>query len=249
MKNILVISDNVELVKYIKLEAAKEDVGLIATFDYVYSAVNKTPKELMLIGMASVDLKNNDMCLEIVDNYDLVLSLHCKQIFPDELVENIACINFHPGMNPYNRGWYPQVFSLINKFPVGVTIHLMDSFIDHGQIIAQEHLASHPLDTSLSLYEKVIGLEKQLISKHLIPIIEESYDVVDAASEGNYNSINDFKELCALKLDSVGTLREHVDLLRALTHGNFKNAYYYENGIKIFIRVTLEEEQKLSNVT
>lgn len=47
--------------------------------------------------------------------YDLFFSMHCKQIFPNELVLNHRCINIHPGYNPYNRGWYPHVFSIINE--------------------------------------------------------------------------------------------------------------------------------------
>lgn len=243
MKNILVVSDNIELVLHVKQETIKDDVVKLATFDFVYSAANKDPEDLFALGMKPVDLRDRSLYLKIVEDYDLILSLHCKQIFPKELVENIECINFHPGMNPHNRGWYPQVFSLINKFPIGVTIHLMDSFVDHGNIIVQEQLAIDPLDTSLTLYQKAINLEKRMITKNLIPIVKKEYEAFIVESEGNYNSINDFKELCALNLDSVGTLREHIDLMRALTHGEFKNAYYYENGIKIYVSISLQRER------
>ena len=44
----------------------------------------------------------------ITKNYNLVMSIHCKQLFPTELVNNVRCVNVHPGLNPYNRGWFPQ---------------------------------------------------------------------------------------------------------------------------------------------
>lgn len=76
----------------------------------------------------------------ILRDYSCVIALHCKQVFPAELVKGIRCINIHPGLNPYNRGWFPHVFSIINGLPVGVTLHEMDKELDHGPIIDQEEL-------------------------------------------------------------------------------------------------------------
>ena len=57
---------------------------------------------------------------------------------------------------------------------------------------------------------------------------------------GNYNSIDDFRKLCHLDLDNLATLREHIDLLRALSHGKFRNGYFIdERGQKIFIKIEL----------
>ncbi len=83
------------------------------------------------------------ICLKECDNsffdkYILFISLHCKQIFPQRLTDNYRCINIHPGYNPYNRGWFPQVFSILNKNTAGVTIHEIDQELDHGPIIYQE---------------------------------------------------------------------------------------------------------------
>ena len=71
--------------------------------------------------IGQVDLKQATD--DFFGRYDLFLSLHCKQLFPQALVDSRRCINVHPGFNPYNRGWYPQVFSILNKYPAGVTIH------------------------------------------------------------------------------------------------------------------------------
>lgn len=67
---------------------------------------------------------------DLISDFDLGFSCHSKQIFPASLVASVSCINIHPGFNPYNRGWFPQVFSIINAFPAGATIHLMDNEID-----------------------------------------------------------------------------------------------------------------------
>lgn len=239
MKKILVISDNEVLVRHVKEVVAAESIFELAQFSYCFSAVNKNPANLIDLGMESVDLRKADVCNQILDSYQLVLSLHCKQIFPACLVKNVTCINFHPGLNPYNRGWYPQVFSIINKKPIGVTIHIMDELVDHGPVIAQEEVRIENYETSFDVYKKVLELEKRMIAKQLKHIIEGRFEVGILDRDGNYNSVQDFNALCRLDLDSVGSLRQHVDLLRALTHGDFKNAFFMDGDKKVYVRIDL----------
>lgn len=247
MKNVLVVSDNEPLVHHLKEVVRTEEVRSIAQFDFRYSSVNKKPETLIKLGLSPVNLKDQTICNEIIATYQLVFSLHCKQIFPARLVNNTTCINFHPGYNPHNRGWYPQVFSIINKKPIGATIHVMDEQIDHGAIIAQQQVNICSNDTSCDVYNRVIELEKKLISENLVKIISDRYQAFESSNDGNYNSIEDFRVLCELKLDQIGTLGEHLDLLRALTHGSFNNAFFFENGKKIFVKISLVESGWVKN--
>lgn len=243
MKNILVISDNPQLTSFFQEECIRQNVLNTADVQYKYSVVNKNPAGMIALGATPIDVKSLQSVDDIKCEFDIVFSLHCKQIFPEKLVESVTCVNVHPGLNPHNRGWYPQVFSIVNGKPIGATIHLMDKEVDHGRIIDQIEVIIHSDDTSLDVYERVIGAEKQLIIKNLLEIVDGTYSTIQAAGEGNYNSIGDFKSLCNLNLDSTATLRVHIDLLRSLTHGNFKNAYFFnENGKRVFISVNLEEE-------
>jgi hypothetical protein len=177
----------------------------------------------------------------VISKYDLVISCHCKKIFPKELVTNVRCINIHPGLNPYNRGWYPQVFAINNKKPHGATIHVMDEEIDHGDIIIQAVVDILSHDTSLTVYERVVDLEVELFSCNFDSIIDETYTPVKMDGEGNYNGISDFKKLCELDLNHVDSLGKHIDLLRSLSHGEYKNSYFWDdNGNKVIISVSLE---------
>jgi methionyl-tRNA formyltransferase len=96
----------------------------------------------------------------IIQKFDIVFSIHCQKIFPTILVEEVKCINLHPGYNPENKGWYPQVFSILNGKKFGATLHEMDSEIDGGPIIAQEQINIEFKDTSYTAYQKVLKLEK-----------------------------------------------------------------------------------------
>jgi methionyl-tRNA formyltransferase len=242
-KNILVISDNPQLVKFFQNECTEQKVNEIADIKYKYTSVNKIPSLMIELGAEPINIKCPKTVANLIDLYDLIFSLHCKQIFPSDLVAAVICINVHPGFNPYNRGWYPQVFSIINEKIIGATIHIMDEEVDHGEIIDQIRVEIKSSDTSKEVYERVIESEKMLISKNLLKIIKNEFTTTSAISEGNYNSIEDFKSICNLNLDDISTLGEHIKLLRALTHGSFKNAFYHNMyGKKVYIRVTLEEE-------
>lgn len=243
MKRILVISDNPFLTSFFINECKVQEVTLEANIKYHYTKVNLNPSEMIRLGATAIDVKDPSFLKGVEDSCDLIISIHCKQIFPSKLVDLIPCINIHPGLNPHNRGWYPQVFSIINKKPIGATVHLMDKEVDHGPIIDQIEITADAVDTSSELYEKIVEAEKLLISKNLKNFMSGEFDSKLPFFNGNYNSISDFRSLCFLDLDAEGTLRSHIDLLRALTHKNFKNAYYIdEQGRKVFIRISLERE-------
>ena len=178
----------------------------------------------------------------ILDNYDLVVSIHCKQFFPKELVSSLRCINVHPGYNPENRGWFPHVFSILNGKKAGVTIHEMDEYLDHGPIIVQEEYIIQSWDTSATIYQKLLEIERTLLLAFFDRILQNDY-VAELPSEGNVNYLKDYNALKELELDHVGTLGEHIDKLRALTHPPYQNAYFYDqDGQKVFIRVELTKE-------
>jgi len=241
MKKVLVISENSGLCIFLQEIWNKSDLKSKCSFDFRYTSYNENPQSMINIGASEINVKDEEVVEWIVNNYEIVFSLHCKQIFPPSLVSSVPCFNFHPGFNPHNRGWYPQAFSLINGLPIGATIHRMDEQIDHGGIIGQKEVTVSPEDTSLEVYNKVIEAEKELIKEHIINIIDENYTLHIPSEEGNYNGIKDYERLCQLDLGSVGTLENHIDLLRALTHGEFKNAFFVKNGKKYFVKIAISE--------
>ncbi len=216
--NILIISDN----QFIK-------ENMIRIF-------NNHNLKYNIVESKDIDLHNID------SKYELIISAHCKKIFPPKLVNSFRCINIHPGLNPYNRGYYPQAFSLINKLPIGATIHEIDEKLDHGPIIFQEEVVIESIDTSFSLYNKIIKKEIELFENNFDSIINNSYEVIPPKNEGNLNLKKDFKELCKLDLNNVDTFENHINILKALTFDKYKNAYFIDkNGDKIYLNIKLSK--------
>lgn len=205
-------------------------------FEFRHSPGNKDLESYI----EEIDLKKDIKFIQ--ENFDIVFSLHCIQLFPSELVKKIKCINIHPGYNPFNRGWYPHVFSIINKLPAGVTIHEMDEKIDHGHIIDQRELKIESFDTSSTLYKRLLKLEEKLIKKNLKKILDGKYKT-HTPDEGNVNLKKDFDSICALDLNKIRSAGELIDILRALTHEPYKNAYFFDrSGNKIYISIKLKKE-------
>jgi methionyl-tRNA formyltransferase len=174
--------------------------------------------------------------------YDLIISAHCKKIFDKEFVESVRIVNIHPGLNPYNRGMYPHIFSMMNGLPTGATIHEVDEFIDNGDIIAQEEVQMYMYEDSKQLHERIMKVEMELFEKHFEEIIYGTYSKTKPHSEGNINYKTDFNKLCEIQLGDVDTFEGHINKLRALTYGDYKNAYFYdEDGNKIYIKVELSK--------
>lgn len=236
MKKILVVSDNPKLSSFLKTHILPKIKSV--TCDFCYSKINKKPFAMQQLGAVEIDIKTKGA--DFARSYDVIFSLHCKQIFPAEIVNNTICVNVHPGLNPYNRGWFPQVFSIINKLPIGATIHLMNEDVDAGDIIVQQEVCITEYDTSLDIYEKVQDVELALLSEWFERIVFGDYKTYSPKEAGNYNSIYDFNQLCCLDFEHIGTFREHIDMLRALSHGDFKNAFYIDNdGVKRYVKVVI----------
>ena len=223
----LIITDNYNLYSFLKKLSIDTDLNL----DFTSSSIDELP---------IIDLSNVNTIKDIVEKYEVVISLHCKQIFPKELYESIRCVNVHPGYNPYNRGWYPHVFSFVNGNPVGVTIHEINGIIDGGDIIIQEQVKIENTDTSLEVYNKIYELEKKLLSKYINDIINNNYSLIKNEEIGNINYKKDYLNFCKIDLNNVGTFKEHIDKLRSLSHGEYKNAYYItDDNEKVFINIKL----------
>ncbi len=245
MKRILVIIDNLRQYEKILFLINKKNRNNLS-FDFYHSNV---PTEIW----DHPDFKNKNKILDvneksdwILENFQMVVSVHCYQFFPSKLVNEILCINIHPGYNPVNRGWYPQVFAIINDLSIGATIHEMDEKLDNGPIICRKFVEKFPWDTSLTLYNRVLDAEMQLLEENFDSIFEDKYYTETPESGGNFFSKRDFKELLEINMDETDTYRNILNRLRALTHGSYKNVFFTdpESGKKVYVNLSLIPENE-----
>ena len=239
-KNIAILTDNRLLAK--KFERIIQSINSIEKIDFYVSPYSDIT-DFEISGIETLDIKNLKDAEYIIDNYDLVFSIHSKQMFPPNVVNNVKCINVHPGYNPINRGWYPQVFAIINETIVGSTIHEMDEELDNGLIIAQRIVEQKSTDTSLTLYNRIVESEIALIEENIQSIIDGNYVGKMASEKGRLFLKKDFNKLKEIDLNQKVTYREAIDRFRALTHGAYSNAYFIDkDSNKVYITIDLKKE-------
>ncbi len=241
MKKVFVVTDNkVIFDAFRKIVANKSNV----VFEYFCSEKSIELFRDEIVSKQIKPIKMKESADFFINGYELGISCHSKQLFPAKLVNAILCVNIHPGLNPYNRGWFPQVFSIINGLPIGATIHVMDEEIDHGDIIIQEEVQINSYDNSLDVYNKVQAKEIELFEQVIDNILDNKFSKIKPNSEGNYNSIQDYKAMCEIDLNKKVTMREAIDFLKAMTHPPYKNSYFIdEEGNKVFVSVELEKRE------
>ena len=231
MKKVVVISDNLELMQSFNEILKKLQIKNI--FDYF--STDRISKEIETINVKEETKK--------ILKYDVLISLHCKQLIPSEIHSRIKCFNIHPGYNPVNRGWYPQTFCILNGGKYGATIHEIDHTIDGGKIIDQIETTIEPYFTSKEAYEINRIAELKLIENNIVSLLNDTYESKRLEEKGNYNSKNDFYGLLELDLNKKTTLGEAIDLLRSTSYEGFNNAYYKtQDGSKIFVDIKLRKE-------
>lgn len=241
---ILLISDIGFQIDHFRELFKKHSCEDFATLDVHCSPGSE--QELASVSPKVSELSVKENASAIASGYDLIISYHCRQLFPKEIVSQVRCINIHPGFNPYNKGWYPGVFSIYNGFPAGATIHEIDEKIDNGPIIAQKEIDIVPEDTSGTVYPKIIQAEYELLEKWFMPMIKGEYETFSPAEGGNLNYKKDYYALQQLDLNEKLTTKQLIDKLRALTHPPFQNAYYVDEatGDRVYISVDLKRVKK-----
>ncbi len=241
MKKVFVVTDNKLIFDEFRKIVANKDKIII---EYFCSEKSAKLFQNEINSNQIKPIKMKESADFFIYNYDLGISCHSKQLFPAKLVNTILCVNIHPGLNPYNRGWFPQVFSIINGLPVGATIHVMDEEIDHGDIIIQEEVEINSHENSLDVYNKVQSKEIELFEQVIDDILDNKFSKIKPNSEGNYNSIQDYKAMCEIDLDKKVTMKEAINYLRAMTHPPYKNSYFIdEEGNKVFVSIELERRE------
>ncbi len=154
-----------------------------------------------------------------------------------------GCVNIHPALLPYNRGAYPNVWSIIDGTPAGVTVHYIDEGVDTGDIIAQREIHVEPFDTGISLYHK---LEQACVDlfKETWPMLRAGQVLRVAQEEraGTCHRMHDIVGIDEIDLDRRYSARELIDILRARTFPPYPGAYFRHEGRKIYMRLVFEQE-------
>lgn len=177
-----------------------------------------------------------DICVSVL--FDYILRREFLDIFP------MGVINLHPSLLPYNKGQYPNVWSIVDGTPAGVTLHYIDEGIDTGDVIFQKPVPVYSTDTGETLYHR---LETAMVDLFVDtwPLIKKG-DVRRFPQEkraGTSHRKKDVDWIDEIDLYRTYYAQELIDVLRARTYPPHKGAYFVDSyGKKVYLKLTLENE-------
>ena len=153
-------------------------------------------------------------------------------------------INLHPSLLPFGRGKHPNFWSIKDREPFGVSIHLVDKLIDHGPVLVQKQIEVSWLDNGKTTYEKSITEIDSLFKENYANLVEivksQTYKVQDFEA-GSFHNSKQLDEASVIELDSNYTARDLLNLIRARTFHGRPSCTFIEDNRRYSIIVKIEE--------
>lgn len=174
----------------------------------------------------------------------LIVSAGFRYIVPKDVlaVPSRGAVNLHKSYLPYNRGANPNVWSIIEDNPAGVSIHYMTAEIDAGPIIDRRKVPVHPDDTGNDLYERLERAQFEQFTEVWSDIRDGTADTIKQDPDGGtYHYKDDFVDLWELDREAEVTVGAFIDRLRALTFPPYKNAYFEVHGDRYYVEIDVTQ--------
>jgi methionyl-tRNA formyltransferase len=176
---------------------------------------------------------------------DLGMSVLFGYLLKQDFLTLLAsgCLNLHPAYLPYNRGAYPNVWSIVDGTPAGVSLHYIDEGVDSGDIVRQKEVPVSCTDTGESLYHKLEAAGMQLL-RDTWPAIQSGR--VERTPQRNeaatFHKVADVAEIDEIYLGQSYPAEQLLRILRARTFPPHRGAFFRHEGRKVYVRIQFEEE-------
>ena len=136
----------------------------------------------------SLTSTQNKINKDFAIKFDFIVSFGYRHIIKKDVINLFQynnIVNLHVSYLPYNRGADPNLWSILDNTQSGITIHLIDSNLDTGDILLQKKVAlDFENDTLKSSYEKlqneiiVLFIENwNLIKNNKIKPIKQNHSI------------------------------------------------------------------------
>lgn len=179
-----------------------------------------------------------------MNKIDLGILLWWPSILKQEVISSLSIgwVNNHPSYLPYSRGKHGYYWTITEKEPFGVSIHLIDEGIDSGPILFQRKIEVAIEDTGETLYEKsrleMISLFKDSYIKLVRGDFHPSPQNVE---EGSFHRKDDIESHSKIDLAKSYKAMDLINIIRGRTFEKGNSSYFILDGKKYFVKLRLEK--------
>jgi methionyl-tRNA formyltransferase len=248
MRTICFANNHVGLKIVDGLRNASEDLAALVVhpaersrFGYEIRRASGLPDDRIFDASTLSEPKTMDRIREL--SPEIGVSAFFGYIFKPEFISIFpkGIVNIHPALLPYNRGANPNIWSIVDGTPAGVTLHYVDSGVDTGGIIAQREIPVEPIDTGESLYRKLETASVALFQENW-PALKsgKTKTTVQTRETGSFHKAADVEKIDRIDLDKSYRARDLLDLIRARTFTGYTGAYFESSGRRVYLKMQLE---------
>lgn len=136
------------------------------------------------------------LCLEWckLHQFELTVSYTYRHILTEKVLAALGgnVVNLHNSYLPWNRGADPNLWSILEETPRGVTLHYMNAGLDKGEIIAQRLMRKTiEAETLRSTYDNLDKAAKELFKEAFTFYSEWPQMKKIPLGSGSYHSAKD----------------------------------------------------------
>ena len=109
---------------------------------------------------------------------DMIVSSGYPYLIKDEVIKKTQiAINLHISYLPFGRGIMPNLWSFVDGFPSGISIHYLDKKFDTGKILFQKKIKFKSLDkqTLKSTHDYLIICLEKFFFKNFYNILNKKF--------------------------------------------------------------------------
>ncbi len=209
--------------------------------------ISKLPSSRIFVGkeFESADSINHLKALES----EYILGIHFPYLIKKEILEipKIGFLNLHPALLPFNRGWHTPSWAILDKTPIGATLHFMAEELDNGDVICQKALQISPADTANTLYTRLKELELEVFRESIPMLLSKNLPRISLRLEDGTSHKR--KELFSSKVQQIDLNEmykagELLDKLRALSTNQWAEAAYFDiDGRRYRLKIEIQESE------
>lgn len=195
--------------------------------------------------------------LEDTIEYDFIISFGYKYIISKDIIEYFKnkIVNLHISYLPYNKGYHPNFWSFIDNTPKGVTIHLIDSKIDEGDILLQKEIFfSKDKDTLSKTYDVLIDEIQNLFIQNCNDILTQKINPTPQQGKGTFHFQKDLDNYLYLLKNQWNTKinyimenkkRTDLDIINEVEQIRSKNNVNWMDILRLAFQHAPDEARKL----
>ena len=139
--------------------------------------------------------------------YDFLISFGYRHIISKEILSYFQekAINLHISYLPWNKGADPNLWSILENTPKGVTLHQLDYGLDTGQILYQKKISFDDNETLKSSYEKLQNELVKLFKSKWDNIKFNKVKSIEQKGKGSYHKSSEKNNYMELLTDGWDT--------------------------------------------